>query len=298
MSGTSFSPGRADFTELSLRAPWLAGELAYRRFCTPVQSERRTADHALLAARARYHLRRAAWRRLATPGGEVQVYVYEPDAGVAVRGTVVVVHGWTSEASFMTALAEPIRRAGWRTVLFDCPGHGLSAGRRTNLVECARATLAVAEAFAPVHAFVTHSFGSLVALLVAEGGPPMPRRVAVDRLVLVAAPNRLSEVTAHFGRHIGLGAVAQRVYERHLERIGHRPLAGFESAAMLRAVGRPALVVHARDDYEVPFRNAEEIVGACPTAELAAFDGLGHRKILYASPPIRAAVAFLGAGRG
>lgn len=294
MLGTSFSPGRVDLVELSRRAPWLAGEFAYRRFCTPVQSERRAADHGVLAARARFHLRRARWSRLATAGGEVQLYVYEPDEGVPVRGTVVVVHGWTSEASFMTALAEPIRRAGWRTVLFDCPAHGLSSGRRTNLIDCARATLAVAEAFAPVHAFVTHSFGSLVALLVAEGGPPMPRRAAVDRLVLVAAPNRLGEVTAHFGRHIGLGAAAQRAYEHHLERVGHRRLASFESAAMLRSVGRPALVIHARDDFEVPFRNAEEIVAGCGAAKLAPFDGLGHRKILYASPPIRAAVAFLG----
>lgn len=293
MIGTSFSPDRADFAELSRAAPWLAGELAFRRFCTPVLSERRTADHAILADRARFHLRRAQWRRLGTAGGDVKIYVFDPD-GAEARGTVIVVHGWTSEASFMTALAEPIRRAGWRVVLFDCPAHGLSAGRRTNLVECARATLEVAEAFAPVHAFVTHSFGSLVSLLAAEGGPPMPRRVTPDRFVLVAAPNRLGDVTAHFGRNIGLGAEAQRVYERHLERIGHRRLDSFNSAAMLRATGRPALVIHARDDHEVPFSNALEIAAGHPAAELVAFDGLGHRKILYASPPIRAAVAFLG----
>ncbi len=293
MPGTSFSPNRADFVALSARAPGLAGELAYRRFCTPILSERRSSDHRILADRARFHLRRADWIRLPTTAGEVQLYVYEPDQAPA-RGTVIVVHGWTSEASFMTALAEPIRRAGWRTVLFDCPAHGLSAGRRTNLVDCARATLAVAEAFQPVHAFVTHSFGSLVALLVAEGGPPMPRRVVPDRFVMVAAPNRMRDVTAHFGRHIGLGTAAQRVYEHHLERIGHRPLDGFRSDRLLRATGRPALLLHAPDDHEVPIRNAEAIAAANPQADLLAFDGLGHRKILYAPPPIRAAVAFLG----
>ena len=294
MFGTSFSPDNRDFPELCRRAPWLAGEMAYRRFCTPVLSERRTSDHAILADRARFHLRAARWLRLPTAAGDVQVYVLEPDAGTPIRGNVVVVHGWTSEASFMTALAEPIRRAGWRVVLFDCPAHGLSAGRRTTLVDCARATLAVADAFAPVHAFVTHSFGSLIALLAVEGGPPMPARAAVDRLVLVSAPNRLTDVTAHFGRRIGLSSAAQRAYERHLERIGHRPLAGFQSGRMLAASGRPALVIHARDDHEVPFRNAEEIVATSPLAELAAFDGLGHRRILYTPPPLRAAVAFLG----
>ena len=38
---------------------------------------------------------------------------------------------------------------------------------------------------------------------------------------------------------------------------------------------------------------AEEIVAACPKAELRAVDGLGHRNILFAPPVIRAALSYL-----
>ncbi len=264
----------------------VAGDTAFRIFCTPELSHHRSHDHHLLTERARFHLRHARWERVSTLAGEVQTYVFEPDA--APRGTVLLVHGWTSEAAFMTAFIEPLRRSGLRVVAFDFPAHGLSPGRRTNLAQCARAMLGVADHYGPIDAAVAHSFGGFVALLVAEGGPPLPHAHAIGRFVLVACPNRLSDVTRNFGNQLGLSEDAQRTYERHLERVGHRPVATFSSAELLRKVGAPALLLHARDDREVPFRNGEEIAEACPTARLVAFDGLGHRNILYAPPVTRA----------
>jgi pimeloyl-ACP methyl ester carboxylesterase len=260
--------------------------MAFRIFCTPELSHHRTHDHHLLTARARFHLRHARWERVDTPAGEVCAYVFEPDE--APRGTVLMVHGWTSEAAFMTAFIEPLRRSGLRVVAFDFPAHGHSPGRRTNLAECARAMLGVAEHYGPVEAAVAHSFGGFVSLLVAEGGPPMPRAHAIGRFVLLSCPNRLGDVTRNFADQLGLGTRAQRVYEHHLERVGRRPIASFSAVELLRRVAAPALVIHGRDDREVPFRNAEEIAAGCSTARLLPFDGLGHRTILYAPPVFRA----------
>jgi pimeloyl-ACP methyl ester carboxylesterase len=231
-------------------------------------------------------LRNARWERIATSAGEVCAYVFEPDE--APRGTVLLVHGWTSEAAFMMAFTEPLRRSGLRVVAFDFPAHGHSPGRRTNLADCARAMLAVADHYGPVDAAVAHSFGGFVSLLVAEGGPPLPRAHALKRLVLLACPNRLSDVAGNFGRQLGLIKAAQRAYEHHLERVGHRPVATFSSTELLRGAAVPALILHGREDREVPFRNAEEIAAACPTAHLMPFEELGHRTILYAPPVMRA----------
>lgn len=264
----------------------VAGDTAFRIFCTPTLSRHRTDDHHRLVQRARFHLRHARWERVPTPVGEVQTYVYEPD-GVCF-GTAMLVHGWTSEAAFMTAFVEPLRRSGFRVVAFDFPAHGHSPRRHTNLADCARAMLGVAEHYGPIDAAVAHSFGGFVSLLVAEGGPPLPRAHDIKRLVLLACPNHLADVTAEFGSELGLSRQAQRCYERHLERVGHRPVASFSSARLLNAAGVQALVVHGTDDREVPFRNAEEIEQACATARLLAFPGMGHRAILYAPPVFRA----------
>jgi pimeloyl-ACP methyl ester carboxylesterase len=269
----------------------LAGDKAFRIFCTPKLSHHRTPDHHRLIERARFHLRHARWQRVATPAGEVQTYVYEPDGPRS--GTVLLVHGWTSEAAFMTAFIEPLRRTGLRVVAFDFPAHGHSPGRRTNLAECARAMLGVAEHFGPVDVAVAHSFGGFVSLLVAEGGPPMPRAHAIGRFVLLSCPNRLADVTRTFGRQLGLSAEAQRAYEHHLERVGHRPVHTFSAVELLRRAAAPALIIHGRDDREVPFRNAEEIAAGCATARLLPFEGLGHRTILYAPPVFRAVMSGL-----
>src|SRR5919204_6145133 len=120
------SRGRPDKIAGSLAGlpPALAGDIAFRIFCTPQLSQYRSADHDVLTERARFHLRNAAWERVPTPVGEVQAYVFQPDA--ERRGTVLLVHGWTSEASFMTAFIEPLRRSGLRVIAFDFPAHGLS----------------------------------------------------------------------------------------------------------------------------------------------------------------------------
>ena len=275
--------------------PALAGDLAYRRFCQPRYSTRRSPDHMLLADRARFHLRHAEWVRVPTTEGDVQAYVFAPQHD-ADRGGVLIAHGWTSEGSFMAVFAEQLRRVGFRVVAFDQPGHGRSAQRQASLIDCSRALLQVAEALGPFRFAVTHSMGGLATLLAGEGGPPLFRASPFERYVLVSAPNAFRSITSEFAEQLRLGPEATRSLETHVERVAHRPIASFTAAKLLSAIGRPALVIHSRDDPEVAFHNAEEIIEACPKATLQPVDGFGHRNILFAPPVIRAAVSYLTAG--
>ncbi len=272
-------------------APQAWGDFAYQRFCTPSLSRHRSPDHNQLVERARFHLRHAEALRIATSTGDLQAYVLEPDCPAAA--SVLLVHGWTGEAAFMSAFAEQFRRRGLRALLFDLPAHGKSSGMHTTLISCAHAVREVAEALGPVDYAVGHSLGGHAVLLAGTGGPPMPHAYPFQDYVLVAVPNRFSEVTESFSEELGLSPVARRAYERHLERIAHRKIAEFTGEKLLAETGRPALLLHARDDADVPFRNAEEIASGCPGTELQAFDDLGHRKILYAPPVVRAAATYL-----
>lgn len=281
--------------DLSRLPPQLAGDLAHLRFLRPRLSSRRSLDHVARANRARFHLRGARHVMVSTTEGPVPAYVFEPDAGVALRGSVLIAHGWTSEASFMAVIAEQLRRAGFRAVAFDQPGHGRNARRAASLVDCTRALLQVAEALGPMQFVVAHSMGGLAALLAGAGGAPLGRAYPFERYVLIASPNALQTVTDEFADEHGLGPRARRVYERHLERIAHRPIATFTAERLLADTGRPALVVHARDDREVAFWNAEEIAASSPAVSLHAVEAAGHRNILFAPRVIRAVVSYLSA---
>lgn len=269
-----------------------AGDAAFRLFCTPELSHYRARNHQQLAVRARFHLRNARWQRIATPVADIQVYIFDPDRREPL-GNVLVVHGWTAEASFMSAIAEPIRRAGYRVILFDLPAHGLSGERSTNLIECSRATAIIGAHFGPLSAIVAHSFGGMISLVSVEGHPPMPHALNAPRIVLLASPNSLWDVTGEFAQRWGLDGAGRRAFEARLERISGRSLSWFTVAKLLRATGCQAFVVHDREDHEVSFRCAEEIASQAEGAELATYSGFGHRNILFAPPVARTIVSYL-----
>jgi pimeloyl-ACP methyl ester carboxylesterase len=58
----------------------------------------------------------------------------------------------------------------------------------------------------------------------------------------------------------------------------------------------PALVVHDRDDRDVPFSHGDEIARAWPGAELMATTGLGHRAVVWDAEVVRRTVGFLREG--
>jgi pimeloyl-ACP methyl ester carboxylesterase len=268
------------------------GEIAFQRFCTPAASRYRSADHPVLVERARYHLVNASAVRVRMAKGDLQAYVLDPE-GPWNGASVLLVHGWTSEASFMTAFAEFLRKRGFRIVLFDFPAHGKSMPERASLIDCAHAVRQVAEALGPIDYVLAHSLGGMAALLAGGGEPPMPRGYPFRAFVLVAMPNHFSTVTRTFGEDEGLSPEAQRAYERRLEAIVHRKITDFTGVNLLKMAARPALLLHSRDDRDIVFADAEEIAAADVSAELIAFDDLGHRKILYAPPAVRAAGGFL-----
>ena len=280
-------------TYLARAAAQVDGAHAFEVFCTPALSCLRTPDHDLLTQRARYHLRSAEWRRIRTSAYEIQTYTYWPSNEPVA--SVLLVHGWTGEAAFMGAFAERLRRAGYRAVIMDMPAHGQSEGREASLFDCAQAIVDVAEALGDVEFALGHSIGGMALLTAGEGRYPLRNAYSFQAYVLVAMPDAISDITRKFGAGLGLNPAAQRVFERRLEVLARRHIADFSGTTLLTATGRPTLLIHARDDAEVPFACASNMAQAAPKVRLQAFDGGGHRAILYAPPAIRAAVTFLDA---
>jgi pimeloyl-ACP methyl ester carboxylesterase len=276
---------------ISVALSEIAGARAFRTFCTPHLSGYRSADHDRLVESARHHLRFAHVQRLATSVGQIQTYVFEPT--IPSRASVLLVHGWTGEAAFMGVFADYMRRRGLRAVLLDLPAHGQSERRRTTLMDCAHAVREVAAAMGPVQFVIGHSVGGLAALVAGEGRPPMPGPYVFEAYVLIGVPDRFADVTRRYGQERGLTPAGLRAFERRLERVAERKIADFTGSYLLAATDRPTLLLHARNDQEVPFADAERLAASIPLAELHPFDDLGHRAILYAPPAVRAAATFL-----
>jgi pimeloyl-ACP methyl ester carboxylesterase len=252
-------------------APNIAARWAETLFCTP--PARREGDEAFIATGSRFTL---------------------PSQGQLLAGwqwgsgpTVVLVHGWGSRASRLCDLASALLGAGFRVVAYDAPAHGESTGRFASLPEFARALSDVALAIGPIHGLVGHSLGGAAIAMA------MRRGLAADRVVLLAPPADVRIFSDHFARTLAIPLTVQQTMHRNLERRLRIVWDDLHIPSVVRELPAAALVIHDRDDADVPHAHGEEIVGAWAGSRLESTSGLGHRALLRDPAVIDRAVGFL-----
>jgi pimeloyl-ACP methyl ester carboxylesterase len=269
---------RTTFGTVGRVAPGVAARWAETIFCTPPRHDPRGAEEAFLATGRGFVVqwegeRLAAWEWGAGP-------------------TVVLVHGWGSRAGRLAALAGALVAAGFRVVVYDAPAHGVSTGRFASLPEFARALRAVADAAGPVYGLAGHSLGGAAISLALHGG------LVGGRAVLIAPPSDVVVFSQAFADYVGLPPRAHAAMRHSLERRLRMRWDDLDIPTLVRQLTSRALVIHDRDDTDVPFHHAEEIVRAWPRARLVATTGLGHRAILRDPAVVQATVEFLREGTG
>lgn len=260
-------------------APRTVGRAAFHLFCTPFGHARIDAKNPAMA-KAQAIFARAEHRFLTHGCGSVRVARLAPEG--PVRGRVLLVHGWQGQGLFMAGFAEKLVARGFEVQAIDLPGHGGSSGRKLNFPLAIEALSALAresgEAFAGI---VGHSFGGAVALAAAAGGVPLFPKLGVERIVTISAPNAMQPYGRHFSRTLGLGPRAHAAFEGEVLAVAGRPMESFNSRAYLDGLRQRTLVIHAPDDKEIPFSDAEAMAGAGAHVQLHAALGLGHRRILF-----------------
>jgi pimeloyl-ACP methyl ester carboxylesterase len=221
--------------------------------------------------------------RLTLPVDGIPVAVYRWGAGPVV----VFVHGWSGRATQVAAFIEPLTAAGYGVIAFDAPAHGKTPGRSTNILEFTAALQAVAAAYGPLYGAITHSFGGMVLAYALQHG------VAAGRVVCIGAPARLEFLVERFGRMLTLPDPVLTDLRRRLERrFAANVWELLSTDCNARVLTTPALIVHDRDDREVPWQQGEMIAEAWPGAQRLITRGLGHRRILQDAATVQAVVDF------
>jgi pimeloyl-ACP methyl ester carboxylesterase len=139
-----------------------------------------------------------------------------------------------------------------------------------------------------VFGLVGHSLGGAAATLALRDG------LAAERIVLLAAPADVTRFSTAFADHLRLTPVTRVAMRRNLEARLRARWDDLHMPTIARSLGALALLVHDRDDQDVPYGHAVEIADAWPGARLVGTSGLGHRAILRDPAVIREVVAFLG----
>jgi len=260
---------------LSTLTPNLAAMAAAQLFVTPMRAKppQRELDWATDADRI----------TIQSPHGSLPAWVWGGGPH-----TVLLVHGWSGRGLQLGGFAAPLVAAGYRVVAYDAPAHGASPGRQSNLFKITDGLLAAARVFGPLSGVVAHSLGTASVLLAASRNALCP-----GRLVAISPMAHTRTMTNWFGLLTGFSSpVVNRMRSRLEQRLDfawdeiepHRLAAGLET---------DTLIIHDRDDRELPASEGEALAGQLTSATLKKTDGLGHRRILRDPDVISAAVQFI-----
>lgn len=238
-----------------------------------------------------------------------------------VRGTVVLLHGWTMDASTQGLWGMALAGHGYRTVLLDLRNHGFSGKAATGygtreaddvlaLVAHLRAQKRIAE---PVHLFGT-SYGAVTALHAAARSPGIAGVVAMEPYANAAESIRQYAALLKTGDSGGLRArllglwlratVRDAELEQALDRAGETlqlDLGRLDTADALAAT-RGCVLLHGAGDRLVPVASARTLARASARLHYVELPDENHfslpARIDWLLDPIRHWLATAGQADG
>jgi pimeloyl-ACP methyl ester carboxylesterase len=270
---------RAGAATLAAISPRLtASVLAPLFFKAPTRRRRGAAEWEVLLDAHRFTLGRGRDRMAAWRWGEGPL--------------VLLAHGWGGCAGQMTPLVAPLVEAGFSVVAHDAPGHGESPGWLASIPAFSDAIHRIAEAAGPLHGVVAHSMGGAAFSLAAARG------LEARRAVYVGPPSSAAAWLHGFVRWLALPAAAAGALRARAEAIAGERLDRLDASWLGPRMRVPLLVIHDRQDREVPIEDGERVAREAAAGRFFATDGLGHRRILRDPGVAFRAVAFLAEGTG
>jgi haloalkane dehalogenase len=250
------------------------------------------------------------------------------EAGTAVNGDVLLLHGFPESSRMYAPLLDPIARAGWRALAPDLVGFGDTEPAGAGGASWTAQVEAV-EAFRQAQGLervvlVVHDWGGLVGLRWACDHPDAVRALVIsdtgffsdgqwhDLAVAMRTPGTGEELVdgltpESFGGLMravstGIDDAAIEAYARLLSTPQRRAavlelyrsgdfaeLAPYEGR--LAALGVPTLLLWGADDPFAPLEGAKRFQAEIPGAELVVVEGAGH--FVYDDAPERCTQAIL-----
>jgi pimeloyl-ACP methyl ester carboxylesterase len=262
---------RAGLAALGAVSPSLAGRAGARLFLTPPRHGAPARERGALSGADPFALRHH---------------------GRTLRGwtlgsgpAVLLLHGWGGRSGQLAPLAGALAEAGCAAVAFDAPAHGRSGGSTTSMVGFAEAASAVARRFG-ARAAVGHSVGGAAIAWAAAHG------LELAAAALVAPPQTPVAFMDALADDLRLAPAVRAAVEAGVVRRVGVALEEVDVARCAPAHPPPVLVVHDRDDPDVPL-SAGNAVAEAWAADLVVTTGLGHRRILRDRAVIGDVVAFV-----
>lgn len=213
---------------------------------------------------------------------DVQVYIY----GYSKK-KVLMVHGWAGRGTQLFQIADKVLENKMMVISFDGPAHGLSSGKRTNMMEFLETIREVNKKYGPFDAAIGHSFGGMSLI------NAVANDLKVNKLVTIGADNSIPQIFQYFVEKLELNPLISKKLEEYFNNKFNTELDSLSSEHKALKINIPTLVIHDSEDKYVSVSSAVSIRQSLKNGELLITNGLGHHKIFKDNFVIQRVIDFI-----
>jgi pimeloyl-ACP methyl ester carboxylesterase len=243
---------------LSLFSPKLTAEKAFRLFATVRKGQ-------ILPNQIDY-LQSAKYELLPIRQHEIQTYRWPGN-----NDTVLLVHGWESNAFRWRNLIEKLQSQGYDVIAFDAPGHGYSSGKILYLPLSEEILENLIEKYKPV-TLIGHSMGGMTILYNQYRHPKSP----IEKIVTIASPSEFQDIMKHFQNIVKFNNRVMRDLDDYIhDRFGFR-IHEFSTSDFVRKNTKKGLLLHDKFDAITPYHASIKVQANWKNSRLISTEGLGH----------------------
>jgi len=254
----------------------LAAAFALKLFETPIKHKMPKREHKMYEVSHKSNL--------ILPDCQKEITVYENKFGPK---KVLLVHGWNGRGTQLVSIAKAFKELNYTIVSFDAPGHGKSPKTTTNMKHFIEAIFELDKKYNGFDVIVGHSLGGM-SIINALG-----RGLSTPKAVVIGSGNKTKDITDDFLTTIGMSKKMTPFLVNLFERKYNEKMANYDVELHAEKVQIPVLVIHDKNDKDVPFTSAEAINNQLINGELMITSGLGHRKILGDEQVIQKIIQFV-----
>lgn len=200
---------------------------------------------------------------------------------------VLLVHGWSGRGTQLFKIADALLKEGYATISFDAPAHGKSPGNSTIMIEFIASIFELERQFGPFEIAIGHSLGGMAVLNAAKSG------LEVQKIAVIGSGDIVQDILDNFISSLQLKPIISQKLRNYFETKYGEAMDNYSAYKAASALEIPILVIHDKNDLEVPVEAGMHIYQHVKNGDLMLTEGLGHRKILGDAHVIQKVIEFI-----
>lgn len=254
----------------------LVTRFAAKLFVTPIKHKTPKREHEMESKSKKQII------KVAVINKEIMTYHY----GNSDK-KILLVHGWSGRGTQLFKIADELIRNNYSTISFDAPAHGKSPGQTSIMTDFTESILEIDKQFGPFEAIIGHSLGGMSTLNAINKG------LKVKNATVIGSGDVVQDIVDDFVIKLKLNPEIGNQLRAHFEKKYGSIMDDYSAYKATANINVPILVIHDRNDIEVPVSAGIHIHEHCKKGTLLLTNNLGHRKILGDKDVIEATTNFI-----